>query len=108
MEMTITRARELACELEERAIFGDFALIGEVQSVLKTLADTTVEAQRSTLSSVEFALSYYSVPYLYTSPEMQGRELLDGGLRARTALGLIKRGCKRGARRTYLRENSYE
>ncbi len=105
--MTITRARELARELEEKAIVGDFALIGEVQSVLNTLADT-VEAQRSTLSSVEFALSYYSVPYLYAGPEMQGREMLDGGLRARTALGLMKRGCKKEARQTYTTENSYE
>lgn len=91
MKTEIERAREVARSIELTNTWLDGAEAGEVARLLETLADAA-EEQASKLSAIEFALLYYSEPHLYldSKPRSPVDPILDGGLRARTALGLLK------------------
>jgi hypothetical protein len=88
MKPTIERAKEIAKSIDSGAIWVDADLASEIAGLLGLLA-ATVEAQGENLTSIEFALNYYSEPDLYHDP-VTSDVILDGGLRARTALGLLK------------------
>lgn len=91
MKSEIERAREIARGIELTNTWLDGAQSGEVARLLEALADAA-EEQASKLSAIEFALLYYSEPHLYldSKPRSSAEPILDGGLRARTALGLLK------------------
>ncbi|MBZ0135482.1 MAG: hypothetical protein K8I27_03785 [Planctomycetes bacterium] len=60
------------------------------------------------LRSVVFALSYYSEPDLYFEPVMPGEPVLDGGLRARAALEMMRNSIRETRRQTAKKEYSHE
>jgi hypothetical protein len=86
----IERAREIARGINSGVFWVDADLADEIAGLLVTLA-ATVETQSTNISCVEFALNYYSEPELYLAGVAPDGVILDGGLRARTALGLIRR-----------------
>jgi hypothetical protein len=88
MKPTIERAKEIARGIDSGATWVDADLASEIAGLLELLA-ATVEAQGENLKSIEFALNYYSAPDLYHD-QATSDVILDGGLRARTALGLLK------------------
>jgi hypothetical protein len=90
MNTSIERAREIARGIDSGAVWVDAGLADEIAGLLLTLA-TTIETQSANFNCVEFALNYYSAPDLYLSTLALDDVILDGGLRARTALGLLKR-----------------
>jgi hypothetical protein len=87
---TIERAREIARGIDSGIVWVDADLADEIASLLLNLA-ATIEAQSANINCIEFALNYYSEPDLYLSTVALDDVILDGGLRARTALGLLKR-----------------
>ncbi|MCA8915105.1 MAG: hypothetical protein KDB90_06805 [Planctomycetes bacterium] len=89
MVSEISRARDLARELEGGYTVLDKQLSEELASLLDHLV-TRLEAQSAKLKAAEFALEYYREPYLYARQTCcTGDGVLDGGLRARTALAAI-------------------
>lgn len=90
MNTCIERAKEIARGISSGATWVDAQMADEIAALLKTLA-TTVEAQAENITCVEFALNFYSEPELYHDPVVPMGIHLDGGLRARTALGLLRR-----------------
>ncbi len=99
MQTHIQRAREIANELELGSLWLETDAATELATLLRGLADEC-EAQGSRLSAIEFALLYYSEPHLYLDlrPRGPAEPILDGGLRARTALGLLKARVRQPAR----------
>lgn len=94
MKRSIERAKEIAREIESGKHWVDGELAGEMANLLDFLA-SCLEIHHQNFSSVQFALGYYSEPSLYmdrTSADV----ILDGGLRARTALGLLKKVPREG------------
>jgi hypothetical protein len=61
----------------------------EIAGLLEVLAET-IETQAENITSIDFALTYYGEPDRYRTSS-DGECTLDGGLRARTALGLLRR-----------------
>jgi hypothetical protein len=96
----LERARAIARELRTGNAWLDTEQAGEIAHILDTLADAA-QAHNEKLQSVEFALSYYSEPQLYIdhSPRSPHDPILDGGLRARTALSLLRMRSRVLARR---------
>jgi hypothetical protein len=90
MNTSIERAREIARGIDSGAVWVDADLADEIAGLLLTLA-TTIETQSGNINCIEFALNYYSEPDLYHNGVALDDVILDGGLRARTALGLIRR-----------------
>ena len=90
MGASLQRAHEVLRELESGYTILDARLSEEICSLLESLLQT-VEAQSAKLNAAEFALNYYREPHLYVDdqPRSPTEPILDGGLRARTALGVI-------------------
>jgi hypothetical protein len=89
MNTNVQRAREIAFGIDLGHLWIDSELEEEVAGLLHTLSDT-IEAQRASTTSAQLALEYYSEPQLYFVPVAAPEPILDGGLRARTALWLMR------------------
>ena len=89
MKTYIERAREIARGIDSGIFWVDADLADEIAGLLLSLA-ATLETQSNNINCIEFALNYYSEPDLYHAGVALDDVILDGGLRARTALGLIK------------------
>jgi hypothetical protein len=87
---TIERAREIARGIDSGVVWVDADVADEIAGLLLDLA-ATIETQCENVNCIEFALNYYSEPDLYHNGVAFDDVILDGGLRARTALGLIRR-----------------
>jgi hypothetical protein len=87
----VEKAREFARSIEMGSLWLDADKAMELAQLLESLAEAA-ENQAAKLNSVEFALQYYSQPHLYidSAPRSPTEPILDGGLRARTALGMLK------------------
>ena len=100
MKTNIERAKEIALGIETGKIWVDADLSAEIAGLLHSLA-TFTEPRREALVGVEFALSYYSEPKLYYTPPVASDVILDGGLRARAALSLLKAGYRNANQQTF-------
>ncbi|MBZ0135485.1 MAG: hypothetical protein K8I27_03800 [Planctomycetes bacterium] len=89
MDAKIDRAKEIAQGIEAGTVWVDAELANEMATVIRSLT-TALQDQRNCMKGVEFALSYYSEPDLYVELAAPAQVILDGGLRARTALGMLK------------------
>jgi hypothetical protein len=100
MPIETERARDIARNLGLGNTWLDTEQATEIARLLEGLADN-VEVQQAKLNSIEFALHYYSEPHLYvdSQPRNATDPILDGGLRARTALSLMKMRSSALARR---------
>lgn len=90
MECELENARRIVREIEDRPEnLPDWAR--EAACLLLRLAEIA-EAQQCKLAAAVHALNYYRDPSLYYAPgdRPEGTPILDDGLRARTALGLIE------------------
>ena len=105
MNPTLEKARRLVRQMHEGFTILDNPLSEEIIETLGVLIEA-VEDQQGKLSAAEFALNYYREPQLYIEPDCSpDQPILDGGLRARTALTLMARPVKRPLpRRTPLPE----
>ena len=90
MKTYIARAREIAKGIEAGLVWVDADLADEITGLLESMA-TTIETQSSNVTCIEFALRYYGEPDLYQAGVALDDVILDGGLRARTALALLKK-----------------
>jgi hypothetical protein len=88
MNTHVDRAREIARRINTGMVWVDADAAQEIAELLETLADV-IETQARNITSVDFALTYYSEPELYRISDDE-ECTLDGGLRARTALGLLR------------------
>ncbi len=89
MSATIRRAIEIAHSYKTGAVWVDSTLAAKKTALCRELS-STVAIQTDTLACIEFALKYYSEPELYQTPGALTVTILDDGLRARTALALLK------------------
>jgi hypothetical protein len=85
MDSPIERAREIARLLNTGEIDANLEI--EIADLLAALA-AALEGREQLLSSAQYALKYYGDAERYHYPGLG--EVLDGGLRARTALRLLK------------------
>jgi hypothetical protein len=90
MDNVIERAQQLMFRVDLANLEPNCPLPHEVASMIGELTKA-IQLQWELLRSVQFALNYYGDPYLYCDPVIPSDPLLDGGLRARTALYLMKR-----------------
>jgi|SRR5690606_5751314 len=103
MNTTAHRAREIARSLDSRGLSVSPQIAEEVAGMLHTLADFEEYTQlRGRM--VELALNYYSRPDQYFQPVQVSQPILDGGLRARTALRYL-RGSTRVALHAFSKES---
>lgn len=84
-----SRAKVVAKRIRTGMVWVDMDAAEEVAELLENLAVVS-ETQSQNFTSVEFALTYYGEPTRY-QVSIDEDCILDGGLRARTALGLLKR-----------------
>lgn len=89
MNTYVNRAREIARRINTGLVWVDADAAQEIAGLLETLAEV-IETQAGKITSVDFALTYYSDPDHYRISDDE-KCALDGGLRARTALGLLRR-----------------
>jgi hypothetical protein len=90
MANILDNARRLARQLEKSYGF-DKDLAEQASRVLEELVQN-LEAEQAKLKAAEFALNYYREPHLYAGEGCSLAEpILDGGLRARTALSVMGR-----------------
>lgn len=91
MDTKLSRAREIARELQSEFVILDNQLTDEIAGILDLMAEC-IETQTAKIAAAEFALNYYREPGLYLTSEQQASPtILDGGLRARTALTELQR-----------------
>ena len=89
METAIERARYYSNHLERCVASPDADELSEIASLLTSLC-AAIEDRRDAHSGAVFALNYYANADLYYAPVEPRHEILDGGLRARTALELFR------------------
>ena len=105
METVIERARYYSHRLDSGLTSPGADELHEVASLLTSLC-AIIDDRRDAHNGAVFALTYYASPELYYEPVEPSQEILDGGLRARTALGLF-RVSDRKLRRTSLPQETY-
>jgi hypothetical protein len=92
MRTNVERAREIAMGIQTGLVWVDADKADEVADLLESMA-TVIETLDTCAIRIEFALKYYSEPDLYCVGVALDDVILDGGLRARTALGLLKQAA---------------
>lgn len=94
MEIELDRAERILLELKGEHFKPSSELCQEIAGLLAKLVKA-VHSQQHKLSAAVLALNYYRDPSLYALREqLDGTPLLDEGLRARTALGVISGATK--------------
>jgi hypothetical protein len=94
MNKELQRSIEIADGIKSGALWVNPDLADEIAELLYALAGE-VEAQPRCDRAVTLALTYYSEPHLYYVPVSGNNPILDGGLRARTAMRYLHGTCPR-------------